>query len=338
MRYVILGAGAIGGAIGGRLVIAGRDVTFIARGQHLEVLREQGLELRDPDGSECFQVEAVASPSEAKLQEGDCVILATKSQQTEGAIESLRTATSQAGVRHVGVVCAQNGVANENMVLRRFEQVYGMRVILAGTHLEPGIVEIATAPVFGVLDVGCYPAGVDGRAEELAADLQASGFDARACAEVMALKYLKLLGNLGNALDAACRTEDGNEAARAVLAAARREARECFDKAGIALADEEADGVRRRMRGGTRPVGGVDRRGSSSWQSLTRSTGDIEADYLNGEITLLGRLHGVATPVNAYLQELAVSLARERRPPGSVPIEAVVADLVEHLDLSAPPG
>ena len=47
------------------------------------------------------------------------------------------------------------------------------------------------------------------------------------------------------------------------------------------------------------------RPGASSWQSLARGTGSIEADYLNGEIVLLGRLHGVATPVNAALQRLA---------------------------------
>jgi 2-dehydropantoate 2-reductase len=44
------------------------------------------------------------------------------------------------------------------------------------------------------------------------------------------------------------------------------------------------------------PVGGTRRTGGSSWPSLTRSTGSSEADYLNGEIVLLGREHGVPAP------------------------------------------
>ena len=53
----------------------------------------------------------------------------------------------------------------------------------------------------------------------------------------------------------------------------------------------------------------------------------IEADYLNGEIVLLGRLHGVATPVNALLQGLAQRMARERLAPGSLPVEDLARQL-----------
>ena len=67
-----------------------------------------------------------------------------------------------------------------------------------------------------------------------------------------------------------------------------------------------------------RPVAGAEPGGSSSWQSLSRGTGSIEADYLNGEIVLLGRLHGVPTPVNEALQRLANAFARQGRRPGSL--------------------
>jgi len=69
------------------------------------------------------------------------------------------------------------------------------------------------------------------------------------------------------------------------------------------------------------PLDGTPRGGGSSWQSLSRGTGTIEADYLNGEIGLLGRLHGVPTPLNDLLQQLANTFARERRAPGSMPVE-----------------
>ena len=67
--------------------------------------------------------------------------------------------------------------------------------------------------------------------------------------------------------------------------------------------------------------------GSSSRQSLARGTGSIEADYLNGEIVLLGRLHSVPTPVNELLQREANAAALARLPPGSIPIEVVAAKL-----------
>jgi 2-dehydropantoate 2-reductase len=143
----------------------------------------------------------------------------------------------------------------------------------------------------------------------------------------MSYKYLKLLSNLGNAVQAACGVDLGAEPATSILKAARAEARACYAAAGIELADEEAEDVRRRLRGGPRAVHGSVRQGSSSWQSLERGTGNIEADFLNGEIVLLGRLHQVATPVNERLQEAATRIARERKPAGSLPIEELVAGL-----------
>jgi 2-dehydropantoate 2-reductase len=90
-----------------------------------------------------------------------------------------------------------------------------------------------------------------------------------------------------------------------------------LDTAGIGYStdQERADVAGDRLR--HRPVPGVKRGGGSSWQSLARGAGSIEADYLNGEIVLLGRLHGLATPVNSVLQRLADRDAGLRRGPGS---------------------
>lgn len=73
------------------------------------------------------------------------------------------------------------------------------------------------------------------------------------------------------------------------------------------------------------PVGGETRPGGSTWQSLRRGTGETEVDYLNGEIVLLGRLHGVAVPGNTLLQRLAHDLARAGSPPGVIPAQDVLA-------------
>jgi 2-dehydropantoate 2-reductase len=77
------------------------------------------------------------------------------------------------------------------------------------------------------------------------------------------------------------------------------------------------------------PIAGAPRDGGSSWQSLARRSGVIEADQLNGEVVLLGRLHGVPTPVNELLRRLAVADARAGAPPGSHAQDDFLAMLAE---------
>jgi 2-dehydropantoate 2-reductase len=74
-------------------------------------------------------------------------------------------------------------------------------------------------------------------------------------------------------------------------------------------------------------IAGQTRPGGSSWQSLRRGTGDIETDYLNGEIVLLGRLHGVPTPANALFQRLARELAIAHEAPGAIPAASILERL-----------
>jgi len=324
MRYLIYGAGAIGGAIGGRLFQHGHDVVLIARGDHLAALQASGLVLKDPEATVQLMIPAVGDANGASPRNDDVVILATKTQHSEALLAALAVVSPPG----IAVICAQNGVENERLALRRFQRVYGMRVILAGTHLDPGVVEIATAPSSGILDIGCFPSGTDELAETVAADLKGSGFDAEATPGVMSHKYLKLTSNVANAIEAACGTRLEHPVARELAKAARVEARACYEAAGIEVADENAEGERRRRRGLTQAVSGTVRQGGSSWQSLRRGTGNIEADWLNGEIVLLGRLHGVPTPVNARLQAIANRMAHDGAEPGSMTAEELAAGLL----------
>ncbi len=249
MRYVILGAGAIGASLGGRLFQQGHEVVLVARGRHLEALQSSGLELRDPVATAKLAIPAVASVTEAAPEAPDVVILATKTQHSEEALAALYACCRPPPEPQFSVVCAQNGVENERLALRRFADVYGMRVMLAGTHLEPGVVEIATAPVSGVLDVGRYPSGTDETAGRIAEDLRGAGFDAVATANVMASKYSKLISNVANAIEAACGTREEEPAAADLAERAREEARAVFRAAGIAVADAESEAERRRGPG-----------------------------------------------------------------------------------------
>jgi 2-dehydropantoate 2-reductase len=170
--------------------------------------------------------------------------------------------------------------------------------------------------------VGRYPSGSDATVEEVAAALRAAGFDARAVPDVMRWKHAKLLVNLGNAVEAICGSRSsGGELVRQ----ARAEGEAVLRAAGIDWASREEDAARRGDRLSIRPVDGRMRGGGSSWQSLTRGAGNVEADYLNGEIVLLGRLHGIPTPANAVLQRIARRMAHERVQPGAMPEHEILA-------------
>ena len=335
VRYIIIGAGAVGGTIGGCLALAGHEVVLTARGAHLDALRGHGLRLRTPSGTDTIQLPAISGPGEIGLRPDDVLVVATKSQDSVAVLsEWARQPVAGGGTaaRVLPVICAQNGVANERFALRRFRHVYGMCVWLPATHVAPGEVAAHGQPLAGLLWVGRYPAGTDETIERVAADLAGSRFLAPVSPEVMRWKYRKLLGNLNNAIEALCGRPgaalDGDPAAAARELAERTAAEgvAVLDAAGIGYATSAEV---REVRGDHIDFGlvpGVSYSGGSSTQSLSRGTGSIEADFLNGEIVLLGREHGIPVPVNEALQRLANRAAADRLPPGSLTPEEILAE------------
>jgi 2-dehydropantoate 2-reductase len=312
VRVVVYGAGAVGGVVGARLAQAGHDVVVIARGAHLDAIRRRGLTVRSPAGETAVDVPAASGPEEAKVAPGDVAVLAMKSNDTTGALDALARAAGDPAA--IAVVCLQNGVANERAALRRFPNVYGVSVMCPTAHLEPGLVQAFSSPVEGVLDIGRYPTGVDPTAESVAAALSAATFVSEPRPDIMAWKHAKLLLNLANAVDAAVVWDDD---ARRLVELARAEGDACLAAAGIAVVPAEEERARRDGLLDTKALDPADRPGGSTWQSLARGTGSIEVDYLNGEIVLLGRLHGVPTPVNELLQRVANQMAARGSPPRS---------------------
>lgn len=324
MRFIIYGAGAIGGVIGARLHLQGFPVVLIARGEHYKAIQSQGLILESPQEVVTLPIPVVEHPAEINFEAGDVVMLAMKSQHTVAALEALRNTAGD----EIPVVCCQNGVFNEREAARMFQRVYGMAVLMPAAHLEPGVVQTTTTGVTGVVDCGVYSHGVDDTITELAAALESSNFVCRADPAIMRMKYAKLLMNLGNALQAACGSPPE---ARDLMRLARDEALVCYAAAGIDCAGREEFQARFLGKIEEAPIHGQARSGGSSWQSLQRGTGSIEADYLNGEIVLLGRLYGVATPVNHALQQIANELAFSSAEPGSAPIE-IVSERIRKLE------
>jgi 2-dehydropantoate 2-reductase len=309
-RFVVFGAGAVGGVVGARLAQSGHDVALVARGAHRDAIARDGLRIDDPDASGTVRLPVTDDVSTLGLGDGDVVLVAVKGQHTPAAVDSLAHAAPD-----LPVVCLQNGTANEARFLRVFEHVYAVPVMLPAEHVEPGVVAASSAPTTGILDIGRYPAGIDDRCEELAAAFRASTFESIARPDVMRWKWRKLMMNLGNAVEAATGRAKGSGR---ILDAVAEEAEAVLAAAGVDVASAEEERERRGDHITMRPVGDAERGGGSSWQSLARGTGSIESDLLNGEIVLLGRLHGIPTPVNAGLQRIARDLAASGAAPGSM--------------------
>ncbi len=311
MRFVVYGAGGVGGVVGARLFQGGHDVVLIARGTHLAAIQERGLRVQDPSGEQVLPIPAVGHPGELDWSGDEVCLVAVQSQHSPQVYAELANVAPS----ELAVVCLQNGVRNEPEALRRFANVYGVPVACPTAHLEPGVVQAFSAPVTGILDVGRFPTGRDAAAAGIAAAFTAATFDSRPIADLARWKWRKLMINLGNAAEAVC----GPTARRSSLGEqATAEGEACLAAAGIEAATAEEDRARRADLLRLHPVAGQRRSGSSTWQSLARRASSIETDYLNGEVVLLGRLHGVPTPVNALLQRLANRLARDGTEPGSI--------------------
>jgi 2-dehydropantoate 2-reductase len=341
MRYVIVGAGAVGGTIGGRLAQHGHEVVLVARGRHADALARDGLRLIAPDGEQVLRLPVVANAADVRLSPDVALVLATKTQDSASVLSDLAglpvAGTARVAAELIPVICAQNGVHNERLALRRFAHVYGVCVMLPASHLEPGVVLAQGSPYSGLLDLGRYPRGVDVTAMTVAADLAASGFVSEPVEDVMRWKYAKLLRNLGNAVDALCGSENGTNntaGAEELLRRARQEALDCFAAAGIDVVAAEEWTSHRGGLVEIKPVAGQQRLGGSTWQSLARGAGSVEADYLNGEIVFLGRLHGIATPVNEVLQQQVNAAARQRLAPGTLDVR-ILAEAVRRRIESA---
>jgi 2-dehydropantoate 2-reductase len=318
MRFVVVGAGAIGGSVGARLFQSGYDVTLVARGDHGRALRT-GLVLEAPDETVTLPIPVVEDPAQVSWEadaDGDpVVLLAVKGQGTDQALAQLVVAPPS-----TPVVCLQNGVENERRVLRHFPDTYGVCVMCPASQLRPGVVQLHSAPVSGLLDIGRFPSGLDDRGRAIAEALASTPFQSVARPDIMRWKYRKLLMNLANAVEAL----SGPSGRFSALAKeAQQEGTAALAAAGIEVASAEEDRERRADNLQMAPTSSGEWQGGSSWQSLARGAGSIEAEFLNGEIALLGRLYGVPTPVNALLERLALRAAAERQPPGTWTIEAL---------------
>jgi 2-dehydropantoate 2-reductase len=331
MRFIIYGAGGIGSGIGGHLWRTGHDTILIGRSGHVGRIQAAGLRLRTGTEEHQLRVPAVTHPREIRFRSDDVVLLTMKSHDTDAALRELRAAGGDAW--DLPIFCAQNGIANEPIAARTFRRVYGVLIVIPAIFLEDGIVYNPIRGNSGMIDIGLYPRGADETAAQVATALQEATYEARVHPEVMAPKARKLLGNLGNALGA---ITDGRGDAGPYLAEVRREGERCLEAEGHPVESEASFHERCHARRGETAMPEGRRNLGSSWQSLMRRQGSIETDYLNGEIVFLGRKHGIPTPFNALLQQVANAMASARELPGKYSAEELFA-MAERLVAGPPP-
>lgn len=210
MRFCIVGAGAIGGYIGAKLALAGEEVTLIARGAHLEAIRQNGLKLRMSDGSEEIAHPKLATDNMKEAGEQDVVIVALKAHSLPSVAEDMRALygpdtvviTAQNGVpwwyfhKHGGPYEGRRiesvdpgGVIEKNLEVDR---VIGCVVYPATELAEPGVVQHIDGDRFSL---GELDGSRSDRIREIAKRINNSGLRAPVRTTIRDEIWVKLWGN-----------------------------------------------------------------------------------------------------------------------------------------------
>ncbi len=137
MKIAVMGAGGIGGYVGGRLAEAGEDVWLIARGAHLAALKANGLTIESPHGNVALpSIPAVAEPGE--VGPVDLVLFAVKLTDAEAAARALKPIVAP----HTRIVTLQNGIDGKDIVGRATDpaQVAAGVIYLAAYIKAPGVI------------------------------------------------------------------------------------------------------------------------------------------------------------------------------------------------------
>lgn len=292
MKLVVMGAGALGTYFGGRLQAAGHEVTFIARGAHLEALRAQGLRIESPAGD--LHLPGVhASDDPAAGGTPDAVLFMVKNYDVE---EAARRLAPVLGPDTIVVTC-QNGVSAPDRLARIVGagRVYPGAVYMPADLRAPGVVRHSAA--FHRLVFGSFSGPPGPVAQDFAAAVRAAGPDCEIVADIRAALWEKfVLLSSFSALTAVTRLDIGPirdcPESRALLV------RAVGESLAVGLADcpsldpgsgQKALGLMlERMEPGVH---------ASMLDDLLRGR-RIEIGDLSGEIVRLGRLHGIPTPVH----------------------------------------
>ena len=313
MKIIIYGAGGIGCVIGGHLSRAGYDVVLIGRPGRVNIINEKGLGLVTPSGVFNNKIPAVTEPKMIDFDKDDLVFFCMKGQDTESAVNDLKKV-----VDDIPVFCFQNGVRNEEIVAGRFKDVYQVMVRVGAEYLDDEKVLARRDPP-GWFIISRYPKGMDNKMEAAAEILRNAGFFVKTVEDAMPYKWGKLLVNTFNAVDALCSGD--RKQIREVMEKVMQESVSIMEKAGIRWVSQEETAnswpeITAPLKGQLTSVPH-----SSTWQSLARSQGSVETDFLNGEFVRLAEKTGMKAPLNKKLMELMKQAAENNDPHGKYTVQ-----------------
>jgi 2-dehydropantoate 2-reductase len=291
MRIAILGAGGVGGYFGGALARAGHTVSMLARGAHLDALRERGLEVRTPEGS--FTVAVAATDDPAKLGPLDLAVVAVKGYSLPEIAPAVRLAAESGAL----ILPLLNGVeAADRLVASGVPdgQVLGGLTEISAARVAPGVVQRFST--FQRVVVGERSGGISERAERIAAAFREAGADAQASADITADLWRKLA--FISSMAAACGLAGSTVGeirdrplGHLLIERAVREVLTVGRALGVKLtADDEVKvlGFVDSLAPGLKP----------SFLLDLESGGRTEIDDLSGAVSRLGRKVGVETPMH----------------------------------------
>lgn len=326
MKLAILGAGAIGGFLGARLTRAAEDVTLIARGPHLQAMREQGLRVIEAGGE--YTVRPQCTDDFAPIREADAVFVTLKAHALPPVVSRLAESLGE----KTAVISAQNGIpwwyfqryggeldgihletVDPGGVIGRAidpHRVIGCVVYPATDLVAPGVVRHVEGERFSL---GELDGGETERVLALSATLTRAGLKAPVQAKIRDELWVKLLGNaVFNPMSALTRATLVEMAESPLTAAVVRGAMEEVERVAHRLGVEMAVSIDRRIRGAAR-VGGHK---TSMLQDLDAGR-PLEIDALVGSLVELADRLTVAVPFLRTLYGCVKLLEAQRgRQPG----------------------
>jgi 2-dehydropantoate 2-reductase len=294
MKIAVIGAGGVGGYFGGKLAQAGHDVTFVARGRHLDALRSAGLRIESGLGNVSV-APARATHAIADVGPVDVAMFCVKLWDVEATAPQLKPLVAKGGV----VIPFQNGVESHDVLRNALgaDRVLGGVAYIAATIREPGV--IAHTGTMARLTVGAFEPQLQPRAEGFAAACKAAGFDCEVAADIGAAlwkKYVFLAAMAG--CTSLTRSPVGvirsDPDIRVTMEAAMREIVDLARARGVELGDDFAarqlrflDSLPEAMR--------------SSMLNDLMAGNRLEAPWLSGGVARMAREAGLAAPVNATI-------------------------------------
>lgn len=180
MRILVLGAGALGGYFGGRLLSAGRDVTFLVRPKRGEELAKNGLTVKSKHGD--LQLTSPPTITANRVREPfDIILLSCKAYDLDGAIDSFAPAVD----KNSTIIPLLNGMRHMDVLNARFGQdrVFGGQCLISATLSSQG--EILHLSDFHTLSFGEQSGVSTERADAVAEVLADANFMAHASGEIL---------------------------------------------------------------------------------------------------------------------------------------------------------